>query len=135
MLGSSIFGLMRFSACGTLRVTLLWLWVFSSGLGHVLSNHVVEAHGARSQQAAHRDVVLSDAHEIHEAPGHEHRIVSSVAITPRSSGVRVPLLPLLQRFFPVDASVGAPIALIVSVPEPRPQAGPASASFGLILRI
>ena len=127
--------LMRVSSFRVLCVPLLCCWVLSSGLGHVLSDHVLAEHQMDSRREIHGYSTLFDVHGADEKSAHEHQIASDETPYLVGSGARALLLVSPPSLTPVQWVLDAASSMVMHLPVSRPRAGPASFQLRSILRI
>lgn len=126
---------MRVSCLRVLTVPLLCLWVLSSGLGHMLSDHVLIEHEVNSQLEVHGSTTLFNVHGADDKSAHEHQITSMETPKLVDFGARALLLVSLPCFTRVEWAWDASSSMVVHFHQSRPRAGPASFQLLSILRI
>lgn len=126
---------MRVSKFRALCLPLLWVWVLSGALGHVLTDHVLAEHELNSKPAVHGATTLIGFHGADEDSDHEHRIASAETPVRGGSEARALLLRCPPFATPAEWALDPARVMLACVSNSRLRAGPTSLQPATVLRI
>ena len=126
---------MRVSSFRALCLPLLCVWVLSSGLGQLLSDHVLAEHELNSNPAVHGAATPIDFHGADEDSDHEHQIASAETPALGSHEAQALLLRCPPFVTPAEWALDPASFLLACVRNSRLRAGPSSFQLATVLRI